>query len=82
MMRLRPTGCVVVVAAAVLGIGGARADEPVRLVAHDKIRGLEFRLVAGSFGRILDVNTSDSAPEETELKFFVAGNRPCSGGRH
>jgi hypothetical protein len=74
MMRLRPTGCVVVVAAAVLGIGGARADEPVRLVAHDKIRGLEFRLVAGSFGRILDVNTSDSAPEETELKFFVAGN--------
>ncbi len=72
-MRLCPRVCVVV-AAAVLGIGSARADEPVRLVAHDKIRGLEFRLVAGSFGRILDVNTSDSAPEETDLKFFVAGN--------
>ncbi len=72
-MRLRPSVCVFIIAA-VLGIGSARAQDPVRLVAHEKIRGLEFRLVAGEFGRILDVNTSNSAPEQTDLRFLVDGN--------
>ena len=73
MTGRRPTVCAAVIAA-VLGLGSARAEEPVRLVAQETIRGLEIRLVAGSFGRILDVSTSDRAPEQTDLKFFVAGN--------
>ncbi len=59
--------------AAVLGLDSARADQPVYLLAHEQIRGLEIRLVAGSFGRILDVAVSDDAPEETDVRFFVAG---------
>lgn len=73
MRRLRPSVCVAVLAA-LLGAGSAQANDPVRLLAHEKVRGLEFRLVAGEFGRILDVNTSNSAPEPTEVKFFIDGN--------
>lgn len=71
-MVLRPTIWVGVIAA-VLSLGTAYAAEPVRVISRDNVRGLEIRLVAGSFGRILDVNASDSAPVETELKFFIDG---------